>query len=237
MRLLLALLLAAPALSLPVAVPASRPAYADRTFHSPSVDSFIDSLSKQFLDSDMATLFANTFPNTLDTTVADPDSGFIITGDIDAMWLRDSCNQVQPYLPFLAEDPALDTLLVNLVDRMARSVLIDPFANAFNPDDSKPGDHADDVVTPEMTNGVFESKYGREQSSERVSAKKKFLPRPRHAKPPATSAKMVSLPLLRRCARYKREEDVSVSAPLRALRNPATHLAGAGTSWTAWPRS
>ena len=47
-------------------------------------------------------MFENCFPNTLDSTVEiDEDGTFIITGDIEAMWLRDSTNQVMPYLQFI----------------------------------------------------------------------------------------------------------------------------------------
>jgi meiotically up-regulated gene 157 (Mug157) protein len=48
-------------------------------------------------------------PNTLDTTVYhtnDTDT-FIITGDIPAMWMRDSAFQVMPYMNFTKQDPAL----------------------------------------------------------------------------------------------------------------------------------
>ena len=64
----------------------------------------------------------NTLPNTLDTTVASFDFGdtFIITGDINAMWLRDSCNQVLPYMRFIKQDPHLESMLQGLVMRMTR---------------------------------------------------------------------------------------------------------------------
>ena len=73
----------------------------ERTFVSHAVDDFIDSVKKEFLDQDLGTLFESCYPNTLDTTVysftenpeGDEDT-FLITGDITAMWLRDSTNQV-----------------------------------------------------------------------------------------------------------------------------------------------
>ena len=73
----------------------------ERTFVSHAVDDFIDNVKKEFLDPDLATLFESCYPNTLDTTVysftekpeGDEDT-FLITGDITAMWLRDSTNQV-----------------------------------------------------------------------------------------------------------------------------------------------
>lgn len=68
----------------------------------------------QIADPEMAWLFENCFPSTLDTTVGfrerddeggEPDT-FVISGDIDAMWLRDSAAQVWPYLPLAAKAPA-----------------------------------------------------------------------------------------------------------------------------------
>ena len=92
---LIAIFSLAPSLAYDVDVPPSRPVYSDRTFHSSSVDAYLSSRPSPFTSPKLATLFENTFPNTLDTTVSDPETGFIITGDITAMWLRDACNQVQ----------------------------------------------------------------------------------------------------------------------------------------------
>ena len=58
-----------------------------------------------------------------------PDA-FVITGDIDAMWLRDSCNQLLPFVPFVNEDPELLQLLAGAVSRQAHQVNADPWANA-----------------------------------------------------------------------------------------------------------
>ena len=57
-------------------------------------------------------MFENCFPNTLDTTVHyrtqdGDDDTFVYTGDIHAMWLRDSGAQVWPYVDLANEDPAL----------------------------------------------------------------------------------------------------------------------------------
>jgi meiotically up-regulated gene 157 (Mug157) protein len=144
-------------------IDSKRPAIKDRTFSSPTIDKIIQELKPLLKDPELAGLFENCLPNTLDTTVEHfdesiPDS-FVITGDIDALWLRDSSNQVIPYIPYVATDDALDVLLRGLIKRHAQSVLIDPFANAFQYNNATPGEHANDDRIPAMQNAVFEGKY------------------------------------------------------------------------------
>ncbi|GMH99683.1 hypothetical protein TrLO_g1742 [Triparma laevis f. longispina] len=143
-------------------VPEVRLPIENRTFTSSAVDDFLSSSQKSFTNQNLHRLFTNTLPNTLDTTIFSYDLGtdtFIITGDINAMWLRDSCNQVLPYMRFVGEDEELKGLMKGLVKRMSKSVLIDSYANAFNFDSSLSTDHADDVRTPPMSNLTFEGKY------------------------------------------------------------------------------
>ena len=125
------------------ALPQMRPALGERSFTSPVVDDAIARLVPRFKDRDLATLFANALPNALDSTVirgasANISGGydtFIVTGDIDAMWQRDSTNQAKPYLRFLREQKAGDTSLTDffrgLIARQAHNTLLDPYANAY----------------------------------------------------------------------------------------------------------
>jgi meiotically up-regulated gene 157 (Mug157) protein len=143
-----------------------RPPASARRFSSPAVDRAIARLQKQLgtrgIAGKLGRMVANCLPNTLDTTVelgnldGRPDT-FVITGDIDAMWLRDSTAQVWPYLRFAREDARLKQLLRGVVERQTRCVLIDPYANAFNRDLVPSPEHAGDET--EMKRGVFERKW------------------------------------------------------------------------------
>lgn len=79
-------------------------------------------------------LFKNCFPNTLETTtkVLDDGSTFVFTGDIPAMWLRDSVEQVIHYVPYISEDAELQALIKGLITRHIFYINHDPYTNAFN---------------------------------------------------------------------------------------------------------
>jgi len=124
--------------------PSQRPAIKDRKFVSEAVERKLLEAKKKIKDAELAWLFENCFPNTLDTTVTAttkdgrPDT-YVITGDIDAMWLRDSSAQVWPYLPLMKGDKKLQDMIAGVVNRHAFYVLIDPYANAFYNDPTRKG--------------------------------------------------------------------------------------------------
>lgn len=114
-------------------------------------------LSKSINDEKLKKLFLNCFLNTIDTTVLyEENDTFIITGDIPAMWLRDSTSQVEHYLPFVNKYPILKDLFIGLINRQVKCIKIDPYANAFN---KKPnGQKWDNDITKDSP-WVWERKY------------------------------------------------------------------------------
>ncbi|QKJ33072.1 glycoside hydrolase family 125 protein [Mucilaginibacter mali] len=135
---------------------------AKRKFSSPAVEEAIVAFQKRAGNKELAWLFNNCLPNTLDTTVnfnmkdGKPDT-YVITGDIDAMWLRDSSAQVWPYLQFMKRDEKLKQLVAGIINRQARYVLMDPYANAFYDDPNKKSEWASDHT--QMKPGIHERKW------------------------------------------------------------------------------
>ncbi len=142
--------------------PLVRTPEAKRKFKSRAVERTIETMKARIGNKELAWLFENCFPNTLDTTVdfqvvdGRPDT-FLVTGDINAMWLRDSAAQVWPYLPLLKNDSNLQQLVAGVINRQTRCILKDPYANGFCQDDTKVSRWKSDRT--EMKPGVHERKW------------------------------------------------------------------------------
>ncbi|GGC85115.1 glycosyl hydrolase [Thalassobacillus devorans] len=108
-------------------------------------------------DPELQKLFRQCFLNTYQTTLQDDAEGtFVITGDIPAMWLRDSAAQVRPYLTVAGEDEEVARWLKQVVQRQWSYILHDPYANAFNREATGAG-HQEDHT--EMSPLIWERKY------------------------------------------------------------------------------
>lgn len=138
-----------------------RPEKKERLFVSDIVEKKIVEVKKMLTNPYLAWMFENCFPNTLDTTVHyrkldDEDDTFVYTGDIHAMWLRDSGAQVWPYIQFANSDAKLKQMLRGVVLRHWKCINIDPYANAFN-DGPTGGDWMSDIT--DMKPELHERKY------------------------------------------------------------------------------
>ena len=145
----------------------------------------IEDVTSRMEDKDLARVFENAFPNTLDTTVRwhvdgsekrsifkhaskyghwDGPQSFIVTGDINAEWLRDSTNQLAQYQGLAKKDKKIEKLILGAINTQAEYVIESPYCNAFQP---PPPSHVhtvsngqDDTVHPAYEPTiVFECKY------------------------------------------------------------------------------
>ncbi|KAF2166095.1 glycoside hydrolase family 125 protein [Zasmidium cellare ATCC 36951] len=173
----------------PMALPYQRPSTHCRTFESDLVEKIIKDLNASMVDRDLARIFENAFPNTLDTTVRwhvdgtekqettmqqifkvgstgawEGPQSFIVTGDINAEWLRDSTNQLAQYQRLAKGDKRIENLILGAINTQAEYVIESPYCNAFqppgpsklSPSDNGQGDNVHPAYEP---SAVFECKY------------------------------------------------------------------------------
>ncbi len=141
-----------------------RPKVEERLFRSKAVEKTIREIKKKLKDAPyLAWMFENCFPNTLDTTVhyeedadGNPDT-FVYTGDIHAMWGRDSGAQVWPYLQFANEDKDIRKMIKGVILRQFKNIQYDPYANAFTRYTSDKSEWMKDDCG--MKPGLHERKY------------------------------------------------------------------------------
>ena len=139
-----------------------RPQESERLFKSKAIENEIQRIKKQLKNPKLAWMFENCFPNTLDTTVrfgmrnGKPDTS-VYTGDIHAMWLRDSGAQVWPYVQLANKDEDLKQMLEGTILRQFNSIILDPYANAFYTDINEVGYWKSDMT--DMKPGVHERKW------------------------------------------------------------------------------
>lgn len=128
--------------------PYVRPPAECRTFNLPEMEELIKTMKSRIKDPDLFRLFENSYPNTLDTMirwrgyandtegVEDMELTYVITGDIDAMWLRDSASQIYSYLPLLKASDSPDSLASlwrGLINSHSRYIIISPYCHSFQP--------------------------------------------------------------------------------------------------------
>ena len=109
----------------------------------------------------LAAMYRNCFRSTWDTTLQRSDGTvFLVTGDIPAMWLRDSSAQVYHYVPHAAKYPEVREAVLGLLERQFQYIVLDPYANAFNREANDRRDYLDDTSwTKEARPWIWERKY------------------------------------------------------------------------------
>ncbi|MDO4459858.1 MAG: glycoside hydrolase family 125 protein [Clostridia bacterium] len=124
-----------------------------------SIQHVLDKVKETFPDNPkIYETFKNCYTNTLNTAVHPQEDGsvYVVTGDIPAMWLRDSAASLRPYLIPAKEDKEIADILVGVARRQFQCVCIDPYANAYN---EGPNGNCWEKDETEMNDWLWERKY------------------------------------------------------------------------------
>ena len=151
-----------------------------------------------------------------------PDT-YVITGDIDAMWLRDSSAQVWPYLPLMKQDAKLQQLIAGVINRQTRCILLDPYANAFYKDETKVSEWKTDLT--DMKPGVHERKWEVDSLCYPIRLAHGYWRRPATPRPLTTTWREAVLLILRTFREQQRKEGPG----------PIIFSAGRRRNRTPWP--
>jgi uncharacterized protein len=118
------------AIAISLAVSLLSPAFA-LAFHGPSEQLVV--IPKSQVNPDTIQVPAAVLFQTLSVDFFPKDDGtiFVNTGDIPAMWLRDSSAQTKPYVRFISQLPNVAPIVRAVIERNAKNVLTDSYANAF----------------------------------------------------------------------------------------------------------
>lgn len=110
------------------------------------------------LSPDIKKIFEKAINNTFTTTMKETERGdvFVITGDIEAMWLRDSSGQIRPL--FYVASKEADELIRKVLKRQIFCLDKDLYANAFNQSASGRS-WSDKDITDFDSPWVWERKY------------------------------------------------------------------------------
>lgn len=124
-----------------------------------TMDNFLNTLREQAEEiPELMDVFVNCYTNTLNTTVKRMENNMthVITGDISAMWLRDSAAQLRPYIFLAKENEEIRELIAGLVRRQFMCITIDEYANAFN---EAPNGACWEKDDPDQNPWVWERKF------------------------------------------------------------------------------
>ena len=124
-----------------------------------TMDNFLNTLREQAEEiPELMDVFVNCYTNTLNTTVKRMENNMthVITGDIPAMWLRDSAAQLRPYIFLAKENAEIRELIAGLVRRQFMCITIDEYANAFN---EAPNGACWEKDDPDQNPWVWERKF------------------------------------------------------------------------------